>query len=169
MSPNDEPGATGFAPDEIAAIVYEARAAGKTVMAHAQATQGIKNAVVGGIHSIEHGIYLDEEVIEEMKRRGTYLVATLVAPLWVVRRAERDVPALVGRVDGVEQRLERRCRKPFDPTARPARFEVVDRSAGGEQRGGQTRRHDRPWNEFGARQTRCTCLWMLHDVHAPAR
>jgi imidazolonepropionase-like amidohydrolase len=90
MSPNDEPGATGFAPDEIAAIVYEARAAGKTVMAHAQATQGIKNAVMGGIHSIEHGIYLDEEVIEEMKRRGTFLVATLVAPLWVVRRAERE-------------------------------------------------------------------------------
>jgi imidazolonepropionase-like amidohydrolase len=94
MSPNDEPGATGFSPDEIAAIVYEARSAGKTVMAHAQAAQGIKNAVVGGIHSIEHGIYLDEDVIDEMKRRGTYLVATLVAPLWVIRRAERD-PASV--------------------------------------------------------------------------
>jgi imidazolonepropionase-like amidohydrolase len=90
MSPNDEPGATGFAPDEIAAIVYEARAAGKTVMAHAQATQGIKNAVLGGIHSIEHGIYLDEEVVEEMKKRGTFLVPTLVAPLWVIRRAEKD-------------------------------------------------------------------------------
>jgi imidazolonepropionase-like amidohydrolase len=94
MSPNDEPGATGFSPDEIAAIVYEARAAGKTVMAHAQATQGIKNAVFGGVHSIEHGIYLDEEVVEEMKRRGTFLVPTLVAPLWVVRRAEKD-PASV--------------------------------------------------------------------------
>ena len=90
MSPNDEPGATGFSPDEIGAIVYEARAAGKTVMAHAQATQGIKNAVAGGIQSIEHGIYLDEEVIDEMKRRGTFLVATLVAPLWVIRRAEKD-------------------------------------------------------------------------------
>src|SRR5690242_15938120 len=94
MSPNDEPGATGFSPDEIAAIVYEARAAGKTVMAHAQATQGIKNAVLGGISSIEHGIYLDEEVIEEMKKRGTYFVPTLVAPLWVIRRAEKD-PASV--------------------------------------------------------------------------
>jgi imidazolonepropionase-like amidohydrolase len=90
MSPNDEPGATGFSPDEIAAIVYEARAAGKTVMAHAQATQGIKNAVLGGIDSIEHGIYLDEEVVEEMKRRGTFFVPTLVAPLWVIRRAEKD-------------------------------------------------------------------------------
>jgi imidazolonepropionase-like amidohydrolase len=90
MSPNDEPGATGLSPDEIAAIVYEARAAGKTVMAHAQANQGIKNAVLGGIHSIEHGIYLDEEVVEEMKKRGTFLVATLVAPFWVIRRAEQD-------------------------------------------------------------------------------
>ncbi len=94
MSPNDEPGATGFSPDEIAAIVYEARAAGKTVMAHAQATQGIKNAVLGGISSIEHGIFLDEEVVDEMKRRGTWFVPTLVAPLWIVRRAEND-PASV--------------------------------------------------------------------------
>jgi imidazolonepropionase-like amidohydrolase len=90
MSPNDEPGATGFSPEEIAAIVFEAKAAGKTVMAHAQATQGIKNAVLGGIHSIEHGIFLDEGVVEEMKRRGTWFVPTLVAPLWVVRRAEQD-------------------------------------------------------------------------------
>jgi imidazolonepropionase-like amidohydrolase len=90
MSPNDEPGACGFSPEEIAVIVAEARAAGKTVMAHAQATQGIKNAVFGGIWSIEHGIYLDEEAVDEMKRRGTFLVPTLVAPLWVIRRAEQD-------------------------------------------------------------------------------
>lgn len=90
MSPNDEPGACGFSPEEIAVIVAEARAAGKTVMAHAQATQGIKNAVFGGIWSIEHGIYLDDEVVDEMKRRGTFLVPTLVAPLWVIRRAEQD-------------------------------------------------------------------------------
>jgi len=90
LSPNDEPTATGFSPEEIAAIVYEAHAAGKTVMSHAQATQGIKNAVQGGIESIEHGIYLDEETAVEMRKRGTYLVATLIAPLWVLRRAEKD-------------------------------------------------------------------------------
>jgi imidazolonepropionase-like amidohydrolase len=90
LSPNDEPGATGVTPEEIAAIVYEARAAGKTVMAHAQAEQGIRNAVLGGIQSIEHGIYLTEEICEEMKRRGTYLVATLIAPVWVIRRAEEN-------------------------------------------------------------------------------
>ena len=90
LSPNDEPGATGFSPEEIAAIVYEAHAAGKTVMSHAQATQGIKNAVLAGVESIEHGIYLDEEACAQMKERGTFLVATLIAPLWVLRRAEKD-------------------------------------------------------------------------------
>ena len=90
LSPNDEPSATGFSPEEIAAVVYEAHASGKTVMSHAQATQGIKNAVAAGIESIEHGIYLDEEACAAMKKRGTYLVATLIAPLWVLRRAEKD-------------------------------------------------------------------------------
>ncbi len=89
MSPSDEPTATGFSPEEIAAIVYEAHAAGRTVMSHAQARQGIRNAVEAGIESIEHGIYLDADTAELMKRRGTYLVATLVAPLWVIRRAEQ--------------------------------------------------------------------------------
>ena len=100
LSPSDEPTATGFAPDEIAAIVYEAHAAGKTVMSHAQAQQGIRNAVEAGIESIEHGIYLDEETAELMKKKGTYLVATLIAPLWVQRRAERrpgSVPAFALR------------------------------------------------------------------------
>jgi imidazolonepropionase-like amidohydrolase len=89
MSPSDEPAHTQFTPEEIAVMVYEARAAGKTCMAHAQGTQGIKNAVLAGVESIEHGIWLDDEVIGEMKRRGTFLVPTLVAPLWVLRHAER--------------------------------------------------------------------------------
>ncbi|MCZ2108688.1 MAG: amidohydrolase family protein, partial [Dehalococcoidia bacterium] len=40
LSPNDEPGATGMTREEIAAAVYEAHAAHRTVMSHAQATQG---------------------------------------------------------------------------------------------------------------------------------
>jgi imidazolonepropionase-like amidohydrolase len=90
MSAGSEPGATGFTLEEIGAAVYEARAAGKKTMAHAQATQGIRNAVEGGVDSIEHGIFLDEEVADLMVRRGTYLVPTLVAPVWVIRRAERE-------------------------------------------------------------------------------
>lgn len=88
MSPSDEPGAPQFTPEEIAVMVYEAAAHGKTCMAHAQATAGIKNAVLAGVESIEHGIFLDDEVIAEMKRRGTFLVPTLHAPRGVLKRAE---------------------------------------------------------------------------------
>ncbi len=90
LSPNDEPGATGLTPEEIAAIVYEAHAAHRTVMSHAQATQGILNAVMAGVESIEHGIYLDDQVIDEMLQRGTFLVATLIAPVSVLRLAEES-------------------------------------------------------------------------------
>jgi imidazolonepropionase-like amidohydrolase len=90
LSPTDEPGHTQFTPEEIAVAVEEARAAGRTVMSHAQATQGIKNAVRAGVESIEHGVFLDDEAITEMKQRGTFLVPTLVAPVWVVRNAEKN-------------------------------------------------------------------------------
>ncbi len=89
LSPADEPGHTQFSPEEIAVMVAEARAAGKTCMAHAQGNEGIKNAVTAGVESIEHGIYLDDDVIDDMKRRGTFLVPTLVAPMWVLRNAEQ--------------------------------------------------------------------------------
>jgi imidazolonepropionase-like amidohydrolase len=56
-------------------------------MAHAQATDGIKNAVRAGIRSIEHGIFLDDEAIELMIANGTYLVPTLVAPTGVAKAA----------------------------------------------------------------------------------
>jgi imidazolonepropionase-like amidohydrolase len=89
LSPSDEPAATGLTPEEIAAVVYEAHAAHKTVMSHAQANQGILNAVLAGVESIEHGIYLDERVVDEMLKRGTFLVATLIAPVSVLRLAEQ--------------------------------------------------------------------------------
>ena len=60
-------------------------------MSHAQATDGIKSAVRAGIRSIEHGIYLDDEAIEMMLDRGTYLVPTLVAPMGVLEAADRGV------------------------------------------------------------------------------
>jgi imidazolonepropionase-like amidohydrolase len=59
-------------------------------MAHAQGLEGIKNAVRAGIHSIEHGMYLDDEVIEMMLERGTYVVPTLLAPLAVIEAVEAN-------------------------------------------------------------------------------
>jgi imidazolonepropionase-like amidohydrolase len=87
-SPRDDPSHAHFRPAELDVLVEEATAAGMFVMAHAQAADGIKNAVRSGIRSIEHGIFLDEEGIELMPRKGTWLVPTLVAPQGVIDAAE---------------------------------------------------------------------------------
>jgi imidazolonepropionase-like amidohydrolase len=88
LSPRDSPKHAQFRPDELAALMAEANAVGLPVMAHAQATDGIKNAVRAGVRSIEHGIYLDDEAIDLMLSAGAWLVPTLVAPHAVLRAAK---------------------------------------------------------------------------------
>ncbi len=91
LSPNDDPRHAHFDDDELAMLVKEAANQGKSVMAHAQATEGIKNAIRAGIRSIEHGIYLDDEAIQMMLDNGTYLVPTLIAPGGVRKAARAGV------------------------------------------------------------------------------
>lgn len=88
LSPADDPKHSQFTPGELDVLVAEAIMRGRYVMAHAQGAEGVKNAVRSGIRSIEHGIYLDDEAIELMLERRTWLVPTLVAPLAVVRAAD---------------------------------------------------------------------------------
>ena len=80
LSPDDDPRHPHFRARRARRIVAEAAAAGILVMAHAQGAEGIKNAVRAGVRSIDHGIFLDDEGIELMLERGTWLVPTLVAP-----------------------------------------------------------------------------------------
>ncbi|HET7415912.1 MAG TPA: amidohydrolase family protein, partial [Arthrobacter sp.] len=61
---------------------------GKYVMAHAQGTAGIINALESGVRSIEHGIYLTDEAIQLFLDKDAYLVPTLAAPQAVIRKAE---------------------------------------------------------------------------------
>lgn len=91
LSPSDDPRHGHYRDDELDVLVTEAAAAGKWVMSHAQATDGIKSAVRAGIRSIEHGIFLDDEAIAMMIERGTFLVPTLVAPMGVLEAADRGV------------------------------------------------------------------------------
>ena len=91
LSPRDEPRHGHFRDDELSILVAEAAAAGRYVMAHAQATDGIKAAVRNGVRSIEHGIYLDDEAIHMMLDRGTWLVPTLAAPRAVLAASEAGV------------------------------------------------------------------------------
>jgi imidazolonepropionase-like amidohydrolase len=69
-------GAQQYSYEELKAMVDEAARHGVKVAAHAHGTDGIKAAVRAGVASIEHGSILDDEVMELMKERGTYLVPT---------------------------------------------------------------------------------------------
>jgi imidazolonepropionase-like amidohydrolase len=89
LSPTDRPEYTQFSPEELAVIVQEAHFhGGVKVMSHAQGEEGVKQAVLAGIHSIEHGIFLTDEIIKLMLERGTFLVPTLYAPVSIIEDPE---------------------------------------------------------------------------------
>ena len=89
LSPTDRPEYTQFSPEELAAIVQEAHfRGGVKVMSHAQGTEGVRQAILAGIYSIEHGIFLTDEIIDMMVERGTYLVPTLFAPVSIIEDPE---------------------------------------------------------------------------------
>lgn len=78
-SPNDNPTWLGLRREMVAAIVEEGQNyGGIPVAAHAIGYAGIRAAVEGGVHSIEHGYALDDELRAQMVEQGTYLVPTLL-------------------------------------------------------------------------------------------
>ena len=79
LSPDDDPTQPNFSEAEVEAIVRTAADLGRWVMSHAHGAEGIKRAVRAGVRSIDHGTYLDDEGIELMLERGTWLVPTLTA------------------------------------------------------------------------------------------
>jgi imidazolonepropionase-like amidohydrolase len=68
-----------FTEEEVKAIVAAAKDYGFKVAAHAHGAEGIKRAVKGGVNSIEHGSFMDDEGMELMKQHGTWLVPTITA------------------------------------------------------------------------------------------
>jgi imidazolonepropionase-like amidohydrolase len=68
-----------FTIDEIKAVVETAKDYGLRVACHAHGAEGIRRAILGGVTSIEHGSYMNEEDMELAKKYGTYLVPTIIA------------------------------------------------------------------------------------------
>lgn len=87
LSKGDSPGAPQFTPEELKAAAEEAHMAGRKIAAHAHGTQGIKNAILAGIDSIEHASLIDDEGIRLSKEHGTYLVMDIYNDDYILGKA----------------------------------------------------------------------------------
>ena len=95
MTPGVDPEDAHYSAEEMAAGIAEGHRFRKKSASHAQGAQGILNAVLGGVDSIEHGIFMDDRCLEEMLRRGTYLVPTLAAVTCILDNAANGIPDYV--------------------------------------------------------------------------
>jgi len=88
-----------FSDEELDALIATANDYGFKVTAHAHGKAGMLRAIEAGVASIEHGTYLDDEVIKSMKKHGTYLVPTLIAGDWVTEKSKIEgfFPKVVAR------------------------------------------------------------------------
>ena len=89
LSHGDNPQASQFTLEEMKAIVADAHRLGRKVAAHAHGAQGILWASQAGVDSIEHGSYIDDAAIAEMKKNVTYLVPTLYLSDWFLANVEK--------------------------------------------------------------------------------
>jgi len=92
MTPGVNPEDAHYTAEEMAAGISEGHRFHRTCASHAQGGEGILNAVRGGVDSIEHGIFMDDRCISEMKERGTYLVPTLSAVRNIIANKDNGVP-----------------------------------------------------------------------------
>jgi len=92
LSKDNPTRSAGYSTDEIEALVHEAHRQGLKVSCHAISTQGIRDAVVGGVDTIEHGAFLDDECIELMVQKGVYLVPTFSIMNKILENSEGKMP-----------------------------------------------------------------------------
>lgn len=76
LSEVDHPIHQQFSDEELRTIVEEAARADRVVAAHCHGKPGIMAALEAGVHTIEHGSYLDEQAAQLMIERGAVLVPT---------------------------------------------------------------------------------------------
>jgi imidazolonepropionase-like amidohydrolase len=80
--------------EEMNAIVSEAHNWGRKVAAHCHGDRAAKMAIAAGVDSIEHGTFLKDDTLLEMKKKHVYLVATLFAGAWLGERLDKFPPPI---------------------------------------------------------------------------
>jgi imidazolonepropionase-like amidohydrolase len=89
LTSGTDPGTPEFTEEEIRAAVEEAEARGTHVAAHAHGAEGARRAIRAGVRSIEHGCLIDDETIDLMAERGTYLVCDMFDGDWMLQEGPR--------------------------------------------------------------------------------
>jgi imidazolonepropionase-like amidohydrolase len=87
LSKGDSPGAPQYTLEELKAAADTAHMAGRKIAAHAHGAQGIKNAILAGIDSVEHASLIDDEGIRLAKEHGTYLVMDIYNDDYILNKA----------------------------------------------------------------------------------
>jgi imidazolonepropionase-like amidohydrolase len=115
LSHGDNPQASQYTLEEMKAIVADAHRLGRKVAAHAHGAEGIRWASMAGVDSIEHGSYIDDAAIAEMKKNGTYLVPTLYLMDWFYENAEKiGTPAdLIAKANDVMPAARKNVARAF--------------------------------------------------------
>ena len=95
MTPGVNPEDAHYTEEELRVGVKEGHRFNRKCASHAQGAAGILNAVRAGMDSIEHGIFLTEECLESMLKRGTYLVPTLSAVNNIYLNRNNGIPEFI--------------------------------------------------------------------------
>jgi imidazolonepropionase-like amidohydrolase len=77
--------------EELTAGVEEAHKKGRFAFAHVSCAEGARNCIAAGIDSIEHGLFLEEDIVKAMQERGIFLVPTLIAYRTLVERGKKGL------------------------------------------------------------------------------
>ena len=83
--------------EEMNAIVSEAHMWKRKVAAHCHGDRAAKMAIAAGADSIEHGSFLEDDTLQEMKKKHVFLVPTLYAGWWVGQRADSFPPVIADK------------------------------------------------------------------------
>jgi len=113
MTPGVNPEDAHYSAEEMAAGIKEGHRFNRHCASHAQGSEGILNAVRGGIDSIEHGIFMTDECIAEMLKHGTWLVPTLAAVKNILRGADSGEAGIPDYVIDKSRRVFQRHQESF--------------------------------------------------------
>jgi imidazolonepropionase-like amidohydrolase len=122
LSKGDAAGATQLTLEEITAIVEESHKLGRKVAAHAHGTQSIKDAIRGGVDSVEHCSLIDDEGIRLAKEKGAFLVFDIYNDTYILDMGAKNglLPEMIEKEKQVGKLQRENFRKAWKSGARMA-------------------------------------------------